>query len=298
MSFSTTVRIRPSLKQAGRFYATLIVSLSAFFVISAVAPAYALQVTVSPFRISPGDPFIVKVTGVKSGTSPEATVKDMQLPFSSCGEGCFLAVGLMDLNSKPGSYTIALKIGGKKVTSSVRIKSVRFPVIHLTLSEDKVSLNPHDLARAEEEDRRLKSLWQIRSDRLWEGSFESPLQNELSTQFGTKRVINREKISLHKGVDIRGKEGEAVRAANSGQVVLAEELFFGGNTVIIDHGLGIFSVYMHLSGFKVSHGSSVSKGDVIGFVGSTGRSSGPHLHFGIKVQAMNANPVSFLKLKL
>ena len=89
-----------------------------------------------------------------------------------------------------------------------------------------------------------------------------------------------------------------MKASNSGSVVLAEDLFFGGNTVVLDHGLGIYTVYMHLSGFNVTPGLRVSKGDIIGFVGSSGRASGPHLHFGVKIFEINVNPASFLKLRL
>jgi len=99
-------------------------------------------------------------------------------------------------------------------------------------------------------------------------------------------------------VDIRGKEGDRVAASNRGRVVLAEELFFGGNTVILDHGQGIFTIYMHLSSFNVKPDDLVSTGDVIGSVGSSGRSSGPHLHFGVKVLGISVNPVSFAKLRL
>jgi murein DD-endopeptidase MepM/ murein hydrolase activator NlpD len=81
-------------------------------------------------------------------------------------------------------------------------------------------------------------------------------------------------------------------------VVLAEKLFFGGNTLVIDHGLGIYSIYMHLSAFNASRGQKVSKGEVVGFVGSTGRATGPHLHFGVKVDMTNANPVSLVNLPL
>jgi murein DD-endopeptidase MepM/ murein hydrolase activator NlpD len=133
---------------------------------------------------------------------------------------------------------------------------------------------------------------------MWEGKFIAPLENEISTVFGTKRVMNEKWTSVHRGMDIRGKEGEQVRASNSGKVVLSEELFYGGNTLVLDHGQGIFSVYMHLSGFNVKSGDIVSKGDAIGLVGSSGRSTGPHLHFGVKVVGINVNPVSLMKLEL
>jgi murein DD-endopeptidase MepM/ murein hydrolase activator NlpD len=139
---------------------------------------------------------------------------------------------------------------------------------------------------------------EVESERLWKGSFVLPLLNPLSTLFGTVRIINGETVSVHRGLDMKGLEGEEIRASNRGRVVLTEELFFGGNTVILDHGQGIFTIYMHMSQFHVRPGDLVSKNDLIGYVGSSGRSSGPHLHFGVKVTGMNANPVSIVDLKL
>jgi len=154
------------------------------------------------------------------------------------------------------------------------------------------------MMRAKREDKRLKSICQIVSERLWEGKFILPLENDISTVFGTKRIINQKMISIHRGVDLKGQEGEEVKASNSGRAVLAEELFFGGNTIILDHGQGIYTIYMHLSKFNVKPEDIILKGDIIGFVGSSGRSTGPHLHFGVKVMDINTNPVSLAKLNL
>jgi murein DD-endopeptidase MepM/ murein hydrolase activator NlpD len=97
---------------------------------------------------------------------------------------------------------------------------------------------------------------------------------------------------------MKGLEGDKVKASNSGRVVIAEELFFGGKTIVLDHGQGIYTIYMHLLRMDVNAGDVVSKGEVIGFVGSSGRATGPHLHFGAKVLNMSVNPVSLWKLHL
>jgi murein DD-endopeptidase MepM/ murein hydrolase activator NlpD len=193
---------------------------------------------------------------------------------------------------------VEVKIGQEKKRLPITIRRHLFPVIQLTLPPGKVTLSQEDSERAEREDKLLKSFWTQQSEKMWQGSFSLPMGNEISTQYGVKRIINKTKESIHAGIDIRGRDGEDVLASNSGKVVLAEELFFGGNTLVLDHGMGIFTVYMHLSGFNRKLGESVSKGDVIGFVGSTGRSTGPHLHFGVKAQELSVNPVSFAKLKL
>jgi murein DD-endopeptidase MepM/ murein hydrolase activator NlpD len=178
------------------------------------------------------------------------------------------------------------------------VREGTFPQQQLTLPAGKVSLSPEDEERANREAERLRALWPRPSERLWDGAFIMPLENGVSTQFGTKRIINGKKKSIQSGLDIRGKKGEEVKAANDGRVALAEELFFGGNTIVLDHGQGIFTIYMHLSRINVSPDSVVLKGDVIGLVGSTGRSTGPHLHYGVKVNAVNANPRSLAGLPL
>jgi murein DD-endopeptidase MepM/ murein hydrolase activator NlpD len=257
---------------------------------------HAFSTEVIPSEIHNGDAFLVKVKDTE--TFPEASFKGRRLFFNKCGDGCYMAIGAVGLKTSPGTYRIIVKDGKERSKVSLNVKAAKFSVLRITLPEKKVFLSPEDLERAEQEEKRLMSIWQKISEKFWEGSFIYPLENELSTQFGTKRIINKKKISIHGGLDIRGKEGDEIRASNKGKVVLAEGLFFGGNTVILDHGQGIFTVYMHLSGFNVKQGDDVSRGDIIGFVGSTGRSSGPHLHFGVKVFDISVNPVTFLKLQL
>jgi murein DD-endopeptidase MepM/ murein hydrolase activator NlpD len=238
------------------------------------------------------------LTDVKTSRPPAAYLNKKQFYFSSCGKSCFIAIGAVGIQTKPGVYTIRLNVGKKKKNIKLFVKHTRFPTLSLTLPEDKVFLSPEDLSRAKRESEKLQSICQIVSDRLWEGSFILPLENHISTLFGTKRILNKTRTSIHKGLDIKGKKGEEVKASNNGRVVLAEELFFGGNTIILDHGQGIYTIYMHLSGFNVKLDDIISKGDIVGFVGSSGRSTGSHLHFGVKVLNINTNPVSFVELNL
>lgn len=241
---------------------------------------------------------MIRVSGLKGATGPSALLNKEPLRFSSCGNGCYVTIAAVDLNSRPRTHRIALRAGKQKSVLRLRVLKGSFQTIHLTLPEEKVSPGTEDLERIKKEADLLQAIWEIDSERLWEGDFVLPLANPLSTPFGTKRIINKETVSIHRGLDVKGRQGEEVRASNRGRVVLAEELFFGGNTVIVDHGQGIFTVYMHLSRFNAGPGDFVEKNAVIGYVGSTGRSSGPHLHFGVKVAGINTNPVSLTRLKL
>lgn len=280
------------------YRSSLLVLFSLILIALPVSYSEAFQARLLPAKIQPGDTFIIRISGLMGAKEPSAAIEGRPLSFSSCRRGCFVAIGAIDIVSKPGVYRVSLKLGKRQTMLRLRVSKGRFETIHLTLPEDKVSPGPEDLQRINKEACLLNAIWRIDSERLWEGSFVLPLQNPLSTPFGTKRIINQGTVSLHRGLDMEGTAGEEIHASNKGRVVLTEELFFGGNTVIIDHGQGIFTVYMHLSGFNVNPGDLVSKNDVIGFVGSTGRSSGPHLHFGVKIAGINANPVSLVRLKL
>ncbi len=262
------------------------------------AYAVALEAEVIPTEVGQGDAFAVKISGASLSEHPISVFRNRIIGFSECGKGCFIGIGAVDMGTKPGEYKIELDTADVKTSLPLVVKKADFPSISLTLPEGKVFPNKKDLKRAIREADKLKKIWPVSTEKLWSGEFILPLENGISTVFGTKRVINKKKNSIHRGMDIRGKHGEKVKASNRGRVVLAEELFFGGNTVILDHGREIYTIYMHLSAFSVKRGDIVSKGDIIGLVGSTGRVSGPHLHFGVKIMGANTNPVSLIGLDL
>jgi murein DD-endopeptidase MepM/ murein hydrolase activator NlpD len=274
----------------------LALSFLAIFFSSTIA--LALQVEVSPRELFPGDPFLIKVSRVDTSQRIAASIAGKEIPFSSCGEDCVMGIGVVDPETKPGDYVVSTQFGPQQLSTTLSVKKAEYPEQHLKLPEKQVTLSLEDLARTKKEAEKLKDLWLRNTERLFQGGFIIPLPNPISTVYGARRIFNNKTISIHGGIDIKGSQGEEVRASNHGTIVLAENLFFGGNTVVIDHGLGIYTIYMHLDRVKALHGQIVSKGDVIGFVGSSGRSTGPHLHFGAKIMAVNANPLSLTKLKL
>ena len=134
--------------------------------------------------------------------------------------------------------------------------------------------------------------------REWKGSFAPPVNAEISDVFGVERVFNGSVQSTHQGLDFRVPSGTSVAAVNSGRVILARPLFFEGNCVVIDHGQGLLTLYLHLSEFSVKEGDDVSKGQPIGLSGGTGRATGPHLHLAVRWQGVYLNPQVLLKLNL
>lgn len=276
---------------------SFILSISVLFSLATSASAKP-RIVIAPEKVGQGDVFCIKVTKVKTARAPSASFEDDELYFGSCGAGCYVAIGAVEMKSKPGTHLVKLRVGKNRKNLRLYVKKVDFPKVMLTLPEDKVILSPEDLERAKRENERMEKIFLTMSEKLWDGGFVKPLENELSTAFGAERVMNGKLVSIHKGIDINGKEGAIVKASNNGRVALAEGLFFGGNTVILDHGQGIYTIYMHLSKIDVNPGDIISKGDVIGLVGATGRATGPHLHFGTKVMNVSVNPMSLVGLRL
>ncbi|MCX2682485.1 M23 family metallopeptidase [Campylobacter sp. MIT 21-1685] len=129
---------------------------------------------------------------------------------------------------------------------------------------------------------------------LFNGTFQLPLESKITSAYGKARVFNNSITSYHSGIDFRAKIGTAIKAANSGVVVLAKERYYAGGSIVIDHGYGIYSQYYHLSKLNVKVGQQVHKGQIIGLSGASGRASGPHLHFGIIVALKQVDPLDFI----
>jgi len=248
---------------------------------------------VIPDILFPGDVFLIHVESIKQ---PSGKFHGRTIQFYQVGDGIFQAILPTDMDTRPGSYEIEVNGEGIWKTYTLLIQEKEFPLQILTLPEDKVFLSPENLKRVEKENQRLSKIWEHITMPLWEGRFVPPLNDPVSTVFGATRIINGERKSIHRGIDYRGKIGNPVSTINSGRVVLRDDLFFGGKTVIINHGAGVYSIYMHLSQFNIKEGREVKKGDIIGLIGSSGRATGPHLHLGVKVHGVSVNPESLYSL--
>jgi murein DD-endopeptidase MepM/ murein hydrolase activator NlpD len=257
--------------------------------------AYALQVLLSSKSVKPGDVFMVFI---KAEDIPIVKFNNTYIPLRRETENEYVGFIAIDLNTTPGKYFVDIKSNNKEKSVDVNIEKYSFKVIHLNLPKEKVFLAKKDLIRAEKEGTILREIFKKINPPLWDGPFYKPLDNSITTDFGVKRIMNKKQVSFHKGIDIRGKTGDKVCAINKGRIVLAQNLFFGGNTIIIDHGQGIYSIYMHLSKINISKGEIVKKGQLIGLVGATGRATGPHLHFGVKIAGLDVNPLSLFGLNL
>ena len=187
--------------------------------------------------------------------------------------------------------------GNHSRTIPFRIVAGKYKTDELKVDSSRVNPNKKNIERAQKEARKIKRIYADGSiDRLWEGDFQLPMTSDITSPFGNKRVFNGQLKSYHNGVDFRARSAFPVFAANSGVVKLAENLFYSGNAVVIDHGTGIFTIYAHLSRIDVAAGQHIEKGQRLGLTGATGRVSGPHLHWGAKIKGVAVNPMQLIEV--
>jgi murein DD-endopeptidase MepM/ murein hydrolase activator NlpD len=209
----------------------------------------------------------------------------------------------VDLEKAPGTYPLLLRLqtnGHEPRTCTLEIPVLKgkFATERLHVEKEFVEPNPEQVKRANEERDELRHIFdQITPQRLWTGKFRVPLDGVTTGgNFGKRRILNGQPGSPHSGVDFPATTGTPVHAAQSGKVVLAKELFFSGNTVVVNHGLGIYTFYGHLSAIDVKVGDTVDEGQVLGRVGATGRVTGPHLHWGLSIERARVNPLQLVSL--
>jgi murein DD-endopeptidase MepM/ murein hydrolase activator NlpD len=209
----------------------------------------------------------------------------------------------VDLEKAPGTYPLVVHLqaaGGKPATCTLQIpvRAGKFATERLQVGKEFVEPTPEQIQRANEERDKLRAIFdQVTPEKLWDGDFRVPLDGVATGgNFGKRRVLNGQPGSPHSGVDFPAVTGTPVHAAQSGRVALAEELFFSGNTVVVNHGLGIYTFYGHLSEIDVKVGDELQSGQVLGKVGATGRVTGPHLHWGLTVERARVNPLQLVKI--
>jgi len=207
----------------------------------------------------------------------------------------------VDLDQKPGTYPVtvsAIATGGARVSAaaSVVVTIRRYATRKLSVSGRFVDPTPIELERIQSEAARLAAIYSGVSERRWTGPFVAPVPGQATGNFGARSVFNGQARAPHAGIDYRGAVGTPIVAPGAGHVVLAENLFFTGNTVILDHGLGLFSLYAHLSRMDVVAGQTVTGGAPLGLVGATGRVTGPHLHWALRLGRARIDPALALQM--
>jgi murein DD-endopeptidase MepM/ murein hydrolase activator NlpD len=241
-------------------------------------------------------PTATKTTAKAPGSKAQGASKIKAAP-----EEMHRALIGIDLEKPAGTYdfTVTAKTpdaGTISCKAPITVKAGKFATERLKVAPNFVEPNPEQLAKAQEDGKKLRELYAtITPEKLWQGKFRIPIDGATTGKnFGRRRVLNGKPSSPHTGVDIPALTGIPVHASQRGRVVLAEELYFSGNTVLIDHGFGVYTLYGHFSEIDVKPGDLVEAGAVIGKVGATGRVTGPHLHWGLTVDRARVNALSLV----
>jgi murein DD-endopeptidase MepM/ murein hydrolase activator NlpD len=274
--------------------------------IAAPAPqsSAAWSVRITPQKVVNGAPVLLAVTAQATLNSLSGTWMGHELAFDhSTGRNWFALAGV-SLETKPGKYPLKLEgvsAKGEKVQfeRTLLVAAAKYPTVKLTVSKEFTAPSPEQQEKIKA-DQELKHdvFSRISPQREWSGSFSTPVNAETSDPFGTRRIFNGVTKSVHQGLDYRVGPNTPVSAVNRGTVILARELYFEGNCVVIDHGQGLLSLYMHLAELKVKEGQQVERATAIGLSGATGRATGPHLHLAVRWQGVYLNPAALFKLPL
>ena len=258
-----------------------------------------------PTRIVNGAPVVFRVTTPKPARALSGRWLGHEIAFTfDEKQKAWFALAGASLETKPGLYPLELSsetAGGKPITykQGIAVRRQRYPKVVLTVPGQYTAPGPEEL-RQIAEDKKVKTevLQTLSPMQEWRGSFVAPVDAPISGVFGVQRVFNGSVQSTHQGLDFRVTTGTPVAAVNTGKVLLARPMFFEGNCVVLDHGQGLLTLYLHLSKFSVKEGETVEKGQQIGLSGGTGRATGPHLHLSVRWQGVYLNPAGLFFLRL
>jgi murein DD-endopeptidase MepM/ murein hydrolase activator NlpD len=288
-----------------------LVALTASLSAASAAPSTVNHWTVisQPVRLVNGSPVLFRVTTPHRVHTLSGNWLGHEIAFSfDPASKTWFALAGVSQETKPGVYSLALNAENLPAAANdasisfekkIRVERQRYPRVLLKVParytapslEDQHEIEQGKVIKAE-------AFKTVTDEREWKGSFAPPVEAAISDVFGVERVFNGSVQSTHQGLDFRVPSGTSVAAANRGRVIVARALFFEGNCVMIDHGQGLLTIYMHLSKFLVKESDEVDKGQAIGLSGGTGRATGPHLHLAVRWQGVYLDPQVLLKLKL
>jgi murein DD-endopeptidase MepM/ murein hydrolase activator NlpD len=268
-------------------------------------PSAAWTVRANPPRPVNGAPVFLEVTPPARLQFLTATWLGHSVTFSQSTGKTWFALAGTSLETRPGSYPLALvatTTSGSQIRlqRTLTIGRAKYPVIQLTVSKQFTEPNPEQQQKiqADQQVKHQTFAQPSSPEREWSGSFAPPVSAPVSDGFGIRRVFNGVTKSVHQGLDYRVPPGTPVAAVNSGSVLLARPLYFEGNCVMLDHGQGLITLYLHLSEIDVKEGDHVERGQLLGRSGATGRATGPHLHLAVRWQGVYLNPAGLLALHL
>ena len=259
-----------------------------------------------PARVVNGAPVLFRVTTPQPMRTLSGKWLEHEISFTfDATQKAWFGLAGSSQETKPGTYPIELHAetkSGQAITykQGIRVLPQRYPKVTVLKVPGRYTAPDPEQLRLIERDKDVKAeaFKTLTAEREWKGSFQRPVTAEISDVFGVQRVFNGAVQSTHQGLDFRVPTGTPVAAVNSGTVILAQSLYFEGNCVVIDHGQGLLTLYLHLSEMRVKPGERVIKGQQIGLSGGTGRATGPHLHLAVRWQGIYLNPAGLFALRL
>jgi murein DD-endopeptidase MepM/ murein hydrolase activator NlpD len=246
-------------------------------------------------NVSRGEPMLLHLKSTENISKfiIEWQDRTLTLPASCQQKVCTANIILPTNYDKHGEFAVQVSTDSANVEKTVAVKDRYYRVQKLTVAPKFVQLAKKDLSRSQKESALTRQAFsQFTEKQSWELPLALPIHSKLTSTYGSARYFNGERRSKHSGVDFAGKMGDKITAVADGTVVLAQNLYFGGNSVYIDHGLGLVSASLHMSKMLVKNGDKVRKGQTIGLVGATGRVTGPHLHFSLAAQGVTVDPMT------
>ena len=288
------------LRRRPSWCSSAIMVCAAALAIAAPSAAQELSIELRSRGTQPGDAVAVTITTPSSVTALTVTAFAARWPTYKVDDTTWRALVGIDLERKPGPYALSVATSGVHVLTASRsftVEPKQFPRRVLKVAPDFVNPPPAQLARIEKDSEFMRSVYaHSASEPEWRGGLTRPVTEPANSSFGTRSVFNGEPRSPHSGTDFLSPSGTPVHAPAAGRVLAARDLFFTGNTVVIDHGLGVYSMLAHLSRIDVREGQTIAHGERVGLVGATGRVTGAHLHWGLRVGAARVDPLSVLAL--
>jgi murein DD-endopeptidase MepM/ murein hydrolase activator NlpD len=271
----------------------------AWSIVAHTAPAFTIDVASRSLR--PGELVVLTMSIEGTPSSVRVNVFKKDILAFKLADGKWQALAGIDLDLRPGLYTAAVEADlGSTVLRESRplvVSPRKFATRALRVDPGFVNPPPAEMTRITGDATFLRTVYaSSATTRLWSAPFVRPVPGEANSRFGTRSIFNGQPRSPHGGTDFLSPAGTPIKSPNAGRIVCARDLFFTGNTVIVDHGLGLFSMLAHLSRIDVKEGEMVADGQVIGLVGATGRVTGPHLHWALTVSGARVDPLSALAL--
>jgi hypothetical protein len=296
--------MRFSCPRSPRLLCALILSLLAGDLAGTLARAQLSDVTLTPALVESGSPELIRIDAPTAvNIEGEWLGRKLQF-FRGRDNRAWFALAGVDVGAPAGPSQLKIVVRlpqgmENDLTRTVEIHPAHYRTGSLTVSPKFVEPDPEALKQIEAESQlKAKIFAASAAEPLWTSSFRAPVTAAPTDSFGTRRMFNGKLASTHKGMDFRAAMGTPVRAGNSGIVVLARPLYYEGNCVIVDHGLGLFTLSMHFSRIDVKEGQHVAVGEQLGLSGATGRVTGPHLHWAVRWQGANLDPAKLLRLDL